>query len=336
MQRGKGDVVGSPFVIGTRGSALALWQAHAVQAAMRAADPASEIEIRIISTKGDRILDKPLEQIGDKGLFTKELEAALITGEVDACVHSMKDVPADLPAGCAIAAMLPRADVRDVLVCGPRIQGAASLADVPAGARLGTGSLRRTAQLRARFPQVVPAPIRGNVDTRLAKAQGDDYEGAILAAAGVERMGWENRIAAYLPVQDMLPAVGQGAIGIEVRAGDARAAALCAAVNDADTFACVMAERRILDGLEGGCQVPLAAYIRNEDGELCCDAAVLALDGGREARVSMREPAGSDPMALAESALSALRVQGAQDILAQIRDGGNLGGNGPRPAEAGE
>ena len=328
--------MGHSFVIGTRGSALALWQAHAVQGAMRAADPSADIEIRIISTKGDRVLDKPLEQIGDKGLFTKELESALVAGEVDACVHSMKDVPAEIPAGCVLAAMLPRADVRDVLVCGPRIQGAACLADVPEGARLGTGSLRRTAQLRARFPQVVPTPIRGNVDTRLAKAQGGEYEGAILAAAGVERMGWENRIAAYLPVRDMLPAVGQGAIGIEVRADDTRAAALCAAVNDAATFACVTAERRILDGLEGGCQVPLAAYVRVEGGELCCDAAVLALDGSREARVNLREPAGSDPMALAESALSALRAQGAQDILAQIREGGNLGGNEPRVAGAGE
>ena len=309
-----------PFVIGTRGSALALWQAHAVQDALHAADPAMESEIRIISTKGDRILDKPLEQIGDKGLFTKELEAALVAGDIDCCVHSMKDVPAELPEGCHIGAMLPRADVRDVLVCGPRIAGARSLAEVPAGARIGTGSLRRVAQLRALFPQVEPAPIRGNVDTRLAKACGDDYEGAILAAAGVLRMGADERIAAYLPVEQMLPAVGQGAIGVEVRCDDERAKKVCALLNDEPTFACVQAERRILESLQGGCQVPLGAHVRFEDEKLRCDAIVLALDGSRVARASLCETADGDPLAMADQAVSELLEQGAADILAEIRD----------------
>ena len=309
-----------PFTIGTRGSALALWQAHAVQDALRAADPAMESEIRVISTKGDRILDKPLEQIGDKGLFTKELEAALVAGEVDCCVHSMKDVPAELPEGCCIGAMLPRADVRDVLVCGPRIDGARSLAEVPAGSRIGTGSLRRVAQLRALFPHIEPAPIRGNVDTRLAKACGDEYEGAILAAAGVLRMGASERIAAYLPVEQMLPAVGQGAIGVEVRVADERAARICELLNDADTFACVRAERRILEALQGGCQVPLGAHVRFSEGRVFCDAVVLSLDGSRVARVSLSDAADADVLTLADRAVSELLAQGADGILAEIRD----------------
>ncbi|MDO4399639.1 MAG: hydroxymethylbilane synthase [Coriobacteriia bacterium] len=310
-----------PFVIGTRGSALALWQAHAVEDALHQAGFPPETEIRVISTKGDRILDKPLEQIGDKGLFTKELEAALISGEVDCCVHSMKDVPAELPGGCIIGAMLPRADVRDVLVCGPRLEGVTALADVPEGARLGTGSLRRVAQLRAGFPQVVPQPIRGNVDTRLAKANGDDYEGAILAAAGVLRMGAGDAIAAFLPVDQMIPAVGQGAVGIEVRAEDGRAQQACAAVNDAATFACVAAERRILESLEGGCQVPLGAHMRYEEGVLACDAVVLSLDGSRVARVSRRVDTGADALALADEVVRELLDKGAREILDEIRTG---------------
>ncbi|MBE6470365.1 MAG: hydroxymethylbilane synthase [Coriobacteriaceae bacterium] len=307
------------LVIGTRGSALALWQAHAVQDALQAARPELRTEIRVISTKGDRILDKPLEQIGDKGLFTKELEGALLAGEVDVCVHSMKDVPSELPAGCLIDAMLPRADVRDVLVCGPRIAGSTCLADVPAGARLGTGSLRRVAQLRARYPHIQPAPIRGNVDTRLAKAQGDDYEGAILAAAGVLRMGCADAVAAYLPVDEMVPAVGQGAIGIEVLEGNDFARAAIACVNDAATFACVQAERRILAALEGGCQVPVGAHFRQAEDGLRCDAIVLALDGSRQARVSRCDAADADPLAIADAVVAELRAQGADGILAEIR-----------------
>lgn len=303
----------SRFTIGTRGSALALWQAHAVEAAVRAALPDAEVEVHVIATTGDRVLDKPLEQIGDKGLFTKELEAALLTGEVDLCVHSMKDMPTELPDGCAIGAMLPRADVRDVLVCGPRIAGVASLADVPAGARLGTGSLRRTAQLRAHYPHLAPKPIRGNVDTRLAKADGPDYEGVVLAAAGVVRMGAVERIAAYLPVEEMVPAVGQGAIGVEVRAGDARVAALCAAIDDVATSRCVNAEREVLAALGGGCQAPIGVYARSEDGEggaLSFDAVVCSLDGSRMAHVHRAKCGASDVVA-------ELRAQGADFILAE-------------------
>jgi hydroxymethylbilane synthase len=214
--------------------------------------------------------------------------------------------------------------VRDVLVCGPRIDGVHELSAVPAGSRIGTGSLRRTAQLRASFPNVEPTPIRGNVDTRLAKAAGADYEGAILAAAGVQRMGAADRVAAYLPIEQMVPAVGQGAIGVEVRTDDGRALRLCELLNDARTFACVEAERRILESLEGGCQVPLGAHFRYEDDALLCDAVVLSLDGKRAARVSRRDAADAAPLAVADAVVAALRAQGADDILAEIR--GDQGG----------
>lgn len=309
-------------IIGTRGSALARWQAHAVERALRASAPDLNVQVKIISTTGDRILDAPLSKIGDKGLFTKELERALLAGEVDLCVHSMKDLPAELPAGCAIIAMLPRADVRDALVCGPRLPGVRGLAEVPQGARLGTGSLRRAAQLRAAFPQIEPKGIRGNVDTRLSKAAGPDYEGAILAAAGVERMGRASDIAAYLPIEEMVPAVGQGAIGIEARTGDQRIAALCAAINDAPTRACVAGERRVMRELQGGCRVPIGACARFENGALVFDAVVLSPDGARIARSHRTADTDASPSVLAEQVLADLCAQGAEEILDAVRKAG--------------
>ena len=308
------------YIIGTRGSGLALWQAHAVEAAILDAKPGSDVEVRIISTKGDRVLDKPLEQIGDKGLFTKELEAALIDGEVDLCVHSMKDVPAELPDGCMIGAMLPRADVRDVLACGPRIS-ASSLDEVPAGSRIGTGSLRRTAQLRALFPNIEPTPIRGNVDTRLAKGAGDDYEGVMLAAAGITRMGWADRISCYVPADVLVPAVGQGAVGIEIRSDDERVRDLCAAIDDPATSKCVHVERRILAALEGGCQVPMGAYARMEGDRLIVDAVVLSVDGSRVARARFEGDQTACEEA-ADSIVSQLVEGGAREILEEIRKAG--------------
>lgn len=314
------------FVIGTRGSGLALWQAHAVADALRAQDPAREVDVRVIKTTGDRILDVPLSKIGDKGLFTKEIETQLLAGEIDMCVHSMKDVPSALPEGCVLAAMLPRADARDALVCGPRLAQVGCLADVPEGARIGTGSLRRAAQLRARYPQLVPSEIRGNLDTRLAKAEGSHYEGAVLAVSGIVRMGWEDRIRSYIPVEDMIPAVGQGAVGIEARADDERILAALADISHAPTMACVDAERIILSRLEGGCQVPLGAYIRWEgpadQQTLVLDAFVSSLDGSEMARVHM-ERAGiisrSDPAELAEMTLEALCEQGACEIMDRVK-----------------
>ena len=300
------------FVIGTRGSDLALWQANAVADAIRTALPHAATEVRVITTTGDRIRDVPLEKIGDKGLFTKELERALLDGEVDMCVHSMKDLPTQLPAGCALRAMLPRADARDALVCGPRIAEFRALEDLPAGTRIGTGSMRRTAQIRAQFPQIEPVPIRGNLGTRLAKANGPDYEGALLAVAGIERMGEQACIAARLPVECMVPAVGQGAVGVEVREGDERVEAVCRAIDDAETSACVNIERQVLDALGGSCFTPIGVYARFVDGELAIDAAVCSIDGSRMARVHC---AGGD----VADVLEGLRRQGADEILDEAR-----------------
>lgn len=309
-------------VIGTRGSALARWQAEAVAEALRAAVPDLLVEIRIISTKGDRVLDKPLAEIGDKGLFTKELERALLAGEVDVCAHSMKDLPTELPVGCRIGAVLSRADARDALVCGPRLAGVHTLAGVPAGARLGTGSRRRVAQLRARFPHVVPTPMRGNVDTRLRKAMGPEYDGAILAAAGLERMGRLDAVTAFLPIDQMVPAVGQGAIGVEVREDDKRAANWCKAINDGHTMTCVAGERQVMRELQGGCQAPLGAFARFEGGRLAFDAVVLSVDGRRVARSHREADASIEPVVLANQVLTDLREQGAEDILRTIEERG--------------
>lgn len=312
--------MGESFVIGTRGSKLALWQAQAVQQALAVAQPQLETVIRVVRTTGDVVTDVPLESLGDKGFFTKELEAALLAGEVDVCVHSMKDMPAPLPQGCTLVAMLPRADARDVLVCGSRLQGVDTLEQMPVGARLGTGSLRRSAQLRAVNPGINALPMRGNVDTRLRKAQGDEYDGAVLAAAGIKRLGREDVVDAYLPISQMVPAAGQGAVGIEAREGDTRVAQLCRDINDDETFSCVKAERDVLCQLQGGCQVPIGVHARFENGALLFDAVVLSLDGRRVARVAERFTKHT-PLDQAVSAVVAkLKRQGAQDILHDVRN----------------
>ena len=248
--------------IATRGSALALWQANTVKDALCAASPGLEAELVVLKTTGDVTLDRPLDKIGDKGMFTKELERALVDGEADLCVHSMKDVPSELAPGCAIGAMLPRADVRDALVCGAHLAGVASLDALPSGARIGTGSLRRAAQLRAKFPQVDSKGIRGNVDTRLRKAFGDEYDGAILAAAGLERMGESEKIACLIPCDVMVPAAGQGAVGVEIRADDEPTARVVALVSDEPTVRCVSAERFVLASLGGSCKVPMGVLLK--------------------------------------------------------------------------
>lgn len=250
------------LIIGTRASKLALWQSNYVADLLKQVHPNLDVSMRTYTTQGDRILSKSLAELGGKDLFTKELDQALLAGDVDLCVHSMKDVARVLPQGLDILAMPQRADARDVLVCGPRLAHCRSLASIPAGARLGTGSLRRSAQLRAAFPQVQPLDMRGNVDTRIEKAHGERYDGAILAAAGLERIGLGAHISAYLPVQEMVPAAGQGAIGIEARVDDNRVSALLAAINDAETMRCVQLERRILAALGGDCKTPIGVYAR--------------------------------------------------------------------------
>lgn len=250
------------LIIGTRASKLALWQSNYVADLLKQVHPNLDVSMRTYTTQGDRILSKSLAELGGKDLFTKELDQALLAGDVDLCVHSMKDVARVLPQGLGILAMPKRADARDVLVCGPRLAHCRSLASIPAGARLGTGSLRRSAQLRAAFPLVQPLDMRGNVDTRIEKAYSDRYDGAILAAAGLERIGLGAHISAYLSVQEMVPAAGQGAIGIEARVDDDRVRTLLAAINDAETMRCVQLERRILAALGGDCKTPIGVYAR--------------------------------------------------------------------------
>jgi hydroxymethylbilane synthase len=327
------------IVIGTRGSALARWQADAVANALHKVKPRLEIEIKVVKTTGDRNLTSPLDKIGDKGLFTKELECALVAGEVDMCVHSMKDVQSELAPGCVIAGMLPRADVRDALVCGPRISGATDLAHVPAGARIATGSLRRVAQLRAQFPQIVPCPVRGNVETRVRKATGEDFEGAILACAGLERLGMKDAISARIDPSVMIPAVGQGAIGIETRADDEFALACARLVSDEPTFRCVSGERLVLTSLNGSCRVPMGAYFRegaSADGSraLLADAFVSTLDGSRQARTHREFPLHADALEAARTVLEDLFAQSAREIRDSIDTAVPAGVNATEPKDA--
>ena len=263
------------LIIGTRGSKLALWQAEHVAASLRAAHPKLDVAVEVIKTKGDKILDVALSKIGDKGLFTKELEQALFDGRVDVCVHSMKDVPTVLPEGLALAGCLPRAEAYDVLVAP---QGT-TFAELPAGSRVGTGALRRLSQLRALRDDLEYVEVRGNLDTRIAKVHDGALDAIVLASAGIRRMGWEHEIAATFSVDEVVPAVGQGAIGLEIRADDEVTAALCARACCSATTVCVAAERHVMRALDGGCQVPIGAYARFESDRLVFDAFAGRLDG---------------------------------------------------------
>jgi hydroxymethylbilane synthase len=242
--------------IATRQSALALWQAHHVAALLRAAHPQVAIELVPLSTRGDLILDRPLAAIGGKGLFLKELEVAMLDSRADIAVHSFKDVPMELEPEFAIGAVLERADAFDAFVSA----SAARLDDLPRGARVGTSSLRRQAQLRARRPDLAVLDLRGNVGTRLAKLDAGDYDAIILACAGLERLGEARRIRSRLEPPAWLPAAAQGAIAIEHRTGDARIAELQQPLHDVETARCVAAERALTRHLQGSCQVPIAAY----------------------------------------------------------------------------
>ncbi len=268
----------APLRIGSRGSKLALWQAKWVQAQLAGAGHPAEIVI--IKTTGDKILDVPLARIGGKGLFTKEIEEALLDGRVDLAVHSLKDLPTTLPEGLTIAAMPQREDPRDVLVGG-------TLASLPNGARVGTGSLRRAAQLRALRPGLQVADIRGNVDTRLRKHKEGQYDALVMASAGLTRLGLQQEIAEYLDPLRFLPAVAQGALAIETRADGGHAWTVASTLHDAIAAATVEAERALLAGLGGGCQVPLGAYATLESGTLHLHAAVASADGHRVVRMQL-------------------------------------------------
>ena len=312
--------------IASRGSQLALWQAHHVRDALRARDAELHVEIVHVHTTGDRLLDVPLSQIGDRGLFTKEIDEVLLRGDADLAVHSLKDVPTQVPDGLCLAAIGPREDPRDVVL--PRAGTSARLAELPAGARVGTSSLRRRAQLAAARPELEVVDLRGNLNTRLAKLDAGDYDAIVLAAAGVLRLGWEARIGEYLQPPGWLPAVGQGALAIVVRSSDAGLLQRLRALHDAPTAACVRAERALLHALEGGCQVPIGALARADGERLSLDALISDLDGRRLLRDSAAGSA-AEPEALGHAVADALLAQGAEAILDAIR---RLGGARPAPA----
>lgn len=260
--------------IGTRGSALALWQANHVGGRLAELHGVQSELVRI-RTSGDRFLTGSVALVGTKGVFIKELEDALLAGTIDLAVHSMKDVPTEIPGGLAFPAITRREDPRDCLVSHSGLR----LGDLPVGARVGTSSLRRQAQLRHHRPDLQLLDLRGNVDTRLKKVAAGDFDAIVLAVAGVKRLGASDKVTEILTTELMLPAVGQGALGIETRSADRETASLVASLDDAETRACVTAERALLHELEGGCQVPLGALARLEGDDLLLEACVFSPDG---------------------------------------------------------
>ncbi|HEY4638060.1 MAG TPA: hydroxymethylbilane synthase [Burkholderiales bacterium] len=301
------------LTIATRRSRLALWQAEHVKARLEALHRGLSVALLALSTRGDELLDVRLDKVGGKGLFVKELEQAMLEGRADLAVHSIKDVPAALPAGFVLAAILEREDARDALVSS----AGAELAALPRGARVGTSSLRRAAQLAARHPHLQLLTLRGNVETRLAKLDRGEYEAILLAAAGLKRLGLEARIRRCLSVEESLPAPGQAALGIECLAARADVAALLAPLAHAASSACVRAERAVSLALGGSCTIPLGAYAELSGARLRLRALVAAPDGTRMAQADC-SGAADDPEALGAQAARVLREQGADEILAAI------------------
>lgn len=302
--------------IGSRGSRLALWQAEHVKARLEEAHAGIQVEIRVLQTTGDRITDVPLARIGDKGLFTKELDRALLDGEIDAAVHSLKDVPTRLPGGLTLGAVPEREDPRDVFLPAPgRPDRLASLAP---GARIGTSSLRRRALLLHLRPDLVVSDLRGNLDTRFARLQAGAFDGILLARAGVRRLGRDEAIGEILDPSAWIPAVGQGALGIAARSDDAATLELLEPLHDARAGAAVTAERAFLRALEGGCQIPIGALAVPEGDGLRMSGFVAGLDGKPFLRAE-----GSAPVAEAEALGVALAQElldrGADEVLAAIR-----------------
>lgn len=299
-------------VIATRESPLALWQANFVKARLEQAHPGLQVELLGMRTQGDRWLSTPLSEVGGKGLFIKELEQALLDGRADLAVHSMKDVPAELEPAFVLAAIGFRDDVRDALVS----PGGLGFAELPRGARIGSASLRRQAQLLARRPDLEVRPVRGNVGTRLGKLDAGEYDALMLAAAGLRRLGLEGRVTEYLQVEHSMPAAGQGALGIECLAEAADVRALVAPLDDADVGACVRAERGVSAGLGADCSAPLGAFAqRAADGSVHLRALLAAPDGSEVLRAAA---SGRDPHELAREVVARLNAAGAARILAAL------------------
>ncbi|EIC13480.1 hydroxymethylbilane synthase [Kingella kingae] len=302
------------LTIASRESALAMWQARHIQAQLQALYPDCQIDILGMTTQGDQILDKTLSKIGGKGLFIKELETALQENRADLAVHSIKDVPMDLPEGFALVAIGERANPFDAFVSNQY----ARLEDLPQGAIVGTSSLRREAQLRARFPHLNIKPLRGNVQTRLAKLDNGDYDAIILAAAGLERLELHERIRSVLSPADSLPAAGQGALGIEIAAHRADLVQTLLPLNHAKTAACVTAERALARALGGSCQVPLAAYCTADDnGVLTLHGLVAHPDGSVMLTAQAQAPA-EYADALGRAVAKKLADDGAKDVIADV------------------
>ena len=308
-------------VIATRGSKLALWQAEWIKAEIEKLDPDIAIELNKIKTTGDKILDVPLAQVGGKGLFVKEIEEAMLRGEADLAVHSMKDVPTELPEGLHLSTITKREDPRDAFLTAVSSQQSAvsikNFQDLPQGANVGTSSLRRICQLLNKRPDLKITQLRGNVDTRIRKLDEGEFDAIILATAGVKRLGHEDRITEKLPTGFSLPAIGQGAVGIECRVDDEFINNLLKPLDHEETFVCVKAERAFLKKLEGGCQVPIAAYAKLKDGNVYIEGLVGSIDGKtliKESLTGKPEESESLGTALAEKLLA----RGAKEILDKV------------------
>ena len=306
------------LIIGTRGSKLALWQARWVQEALIKRNSGLKVEIHTIKTRGDKILDVPLAKVGGKGLFVKEIENALLDGRIDLAVHSMKDMPALIPAGLRIGATPARETAEDVLIS----RNGTAFSELADNAKIGTSSLRRAAQLRAVKPDLDIQPLRGNLDTRLEKLERERFDAIVLAAAGVKRLGLENRITEYLDTALMLPAVGQGALCIEIRNNNSAVEAAVTALNDPDTSTAVSAERAFLNRLEGGCQTPIAAHAQLRDGRVYLVGMVASIDGRQLFKQSI-DGSPHAAVSIGTRLADQLLDQGARDILELLKESAN-------------
>ena len=297
-----------PLRIGTRGSPMALAQTGMVRDRILAANPGLEAEIVVVTTVADKVLDRPLSEIGGKGLFTKELEQALFADEIDVAVHSMKDVETWLPDGLVIACILERDDPRDAFLSA---SAAVTLADLPPGARVGTSSLRRAAQVLMRRPDLRIAPLRGNANTRMRKLEAGECDATLLALAGLQRLGMEDVAKSVLPVEEMLPAVAQGALGIECREADADIRALLSPIACVTTTTALQAERGLLAELDGSCRTPIAALARIEGDRLSLDGLLFLPDGSRH-WATRREGAAADAAAIGKDAGAELKREAGE------------------------
>ncbi|MEG6586550.1 hydroxymethylbilane synthase [Dendrosporobacter sp. 1207_IL3150] len=301
------------LVIGTRGSKLALWQANYIAECLKARYPGLEVIIKRVMTTGDKILDVPLAKIGGKGLFTKELETEMLSREIDLAVHSLKDMPTELPPGLTLAAITERVDPGDALI-SPKYK---TVDQLPQGAKVGTSSLRRKAQLLSYRPDLNISDLRGNLDTRLQKLETEQLDAIVLAVAGLKRLGWEERITQILPQEMCLPAVGQGALAIESRSDDVEVLSMLTFLNDEKTRAAVTAERSFLHEVEGGCQVPVGVYGTVSNNEVILEAVILSVDGTKKVKDTLTASC-NEAQALGRSLAQRMLDAGGREIMASL------------------